>query len=78
MKSNTSLNFFHKKYYPTDVYPFTSSDNSTFCGHLNEKGYEILAERMSTMIKNEYPELVNTEYEPKQYEMKYLGEPKQW
>ncbi len=78
MKSNASLNFLHKKYYPTDAYPFTKGDNLAFCGHLNEKGYEVLAERMSTMIKNEYPELVNTEHEPMQYEMKYLGAPKQW
>jgi hypothetical protein len=84
LQSNNSLNFTHKKYYPEfksiidGVVGNERQKFTAFCGHPNETGYQVIADRIFTMIDNDYPELVNREYIPDKYIIKYLGEPRQW
>lgn len=80
LKSTNSLNWAHKVLYPEyrTVLDTGNENYKAFCGHPNEKGYEVIADRIFTMIDNNHPELVNREYSPEEYIIKYLGEPRQW
>lgn len=78
MKSPNSLNFVYKKLYPKngsilDVSPGSKS----FCGHPNERGYEIIAETLFNLISYDHQHLINKKT-PTEYKIEYLGNPKFW
>jgi hypothetical protein len=79
-KSTNSLNFAYKTLYPEYNSVLDRNDYakySAFCGHPNENGYELIAERLFQMILHEHKYLVNNNT-PETYDMLYLGEPRQW
>lgn len=79
LNSPFSLNSTYKKLYPeyNSVTDRNSNEYTAYCGHPNEKGYELIADRLYNMIAHEHSYLIN-DVVPSNYEMKYLGEPKQW
>lgn len=82
-RSSSSLNLTRKMLYPTQqgilhgVTTDKNSDKVAWCGHPNEKGYEIVAERLFKIISHEHSHLINPVI-PDSYEIKYLGDPKKW
>lgn len=87
MKGSCSLNYIHRILYPEQngilhgvTGPSSNErlpDKVAFCGHPNEKGYEIITERLFNLISHEHPHLINPT-PPEKYEIQYLGAPKQW
>jgi hypothetical protein len=80
VQSPHSLNSTYKRLYPNHNSVLDrdgSKQNTSFCGHPNEHGYEIIAERFFNMISHEHKHLINTNT-PTTYKMRYLGEPTQW
>jgi len=83
MQSSSSLNAARAIMYPEHhgiLHGFiTDSDLDTvaWCGHPNEKGYDMLAERLFNLISHNHPHLINS-IPPEKYEMQYLGDPKVW
>jgi hypothetical protein len=74
-----SLNSYISPLYNQVMDGFTKENNMlSFCNHPNEKGYEVMADRIFNGIQQEHPQLINTQYQPELYEMKFLGDPKQW
>lgn len=82
-KNSSSLNFTRKVLYPEHsgilhgVHRDKQLDTVAFCGHPNEKGYEIISERLLNLISYEHSHFINTT-PPEKYEHEYLGVPKQW
>jgi hypothetical protein len=52
-------------------------NNIAFCGHPNEEGYTLIANRMFNIIKIHHPAFLN-EVVPEKFTMEYMGEPKKW
>jgi hypothetical protein len=78
MKGSNSLNFLYKTLYPThDKILDVSNGNKAFCGHPNEKGYEIIADTLFNLISISHSHLINKQI-PLEYKNEYLGNPKQW
>lgn len=77
MKSSSSLNFQYKEKYPHKSIITNFGENTAFCGHPNEQGYEDIANILYDLILQHHPHLINNR-EPSEYTMKYLGTPKQW
>lgn len=77
-KNINSLNPYLTKLYP-DV-PCIIGDRelkqyvSPICGHPNEEGYALMADRIFNMIRDKQPDLLSTT-DVEKYEIEYLGEP---
>jgi hypothetical protein len=73
-----SLNFAFKQLYPEchgilhGTIQDRSLDTVAYCGHPNEKGYEVISERIFNMIMHEHSHLKN-DFQPVECENKYLG-----
>lgn len=84
VRDRHSLNFTYKTLYPYPQYnSILDRDDegckkyTAFCGHPNENGYELIADRFFNMISHEHKHLIN-DVTPQTYEMRYLGNPRQW
>lgn len=77
MKSPNSLNFQYKEKQPEQNIITNFGENTAFCGHPNEHGYENIANILYDLILQHHPSLLSKQ-QPLEYTMKYLGTPKQW
>lgn len=65
------------QYLNTYILGMNRLENRAFCGHLNEKGYTLVANQLFDVIKKTRPYLINKDI-PETFSMEYLGKPKQW
>lgn len=75
--NENNLNQHYRKVSSSCIIKQEDYNNISFCGHPNEKGYTVIANRLFELIQKHYPQYIN-DTQPKDYVMQFLGTPKQW